>query len=237
VTRPVVGVCAAVERIRWGTWEVDAQLMPRTYSDAVQAAGGMAILLPPDDTSAEAPGQVLDMLDALLVAGGSDLDPSAYGAVADPETGPTTPERDRFELGLAYHAIERDMPLLGVCRGLELLNVACGGTLQQHIERLDLHRHTRGVFGDHEVRLEPGSLAARAVGAERTTVKSHHHQGVGELGEGLSATGWSEPDGLIEAVELPGRAFALGVLWHPEEDVRSSVVGALVEEARAKVAG
>jgi putative glutamine amidotransferase len=237
VTRPVVGVCAAVERIRWGAWEVDAQLIPRTYSDAIQSAGGMAILLPPDDTSAEAPGQVLDMLDALVLAGGSDLDPSAYGALPDPEVGPTTPERDRFELGLAHGAIERDMPLLGICRGMELLNVACGGTLEQHIERLDVHRHTRGVFGDHDVRLEPGSLAARAVGAERATVKSHHHQGVGELGEGLSATGRSEPDGLIEAVELPGRAFALGVLWHPEEDVRSGVVGSLVEEARAKVAG
>jgi putative glutamine amidotransferase len=237
VTRPVVGVCAAVERIRWGAWEVDAQLIPRTYSDAIQAAGGMALLLPPDDTSAEAPGQVLELLDALLLAGGSDLDPSAYGAVPDPETGPTTPERDRFEIALAYGALERDMPLLGICRGMELLNVACGGTLDQDIERLDLHRHTRGVFGDHEVRLEPGSLAARAVGAERATVKSHHHQGVGELGEELAATGWSEPDGLIEALELPDRAFALGVLWHPEEDVRSRVVGSLVEEARAKVAG
>jgi putative glutamine amidotransferase len=230
-------VCAAVERIRWGAWEVDAQLIPRTYSDAIQAAGAMAILLLPDDTSAEAPGQVLDMLDGLVLAGGSDLDPAAYGAVPGPETGPTTPERDRFELGLAHGAIERDLPVLGICRGMELLNVACGGTLDQHIEHLDLHRHTRGVFGDHEVRLEPGSLAARAVGAERATVKSHHHQGVGELGEGLSASGWSEPDGLIEAVEMPGRAFVLGVLWHPEEDVRSSVVGSLVEEARAKVAG
>jgi putative glutamine amidotransferase len=113
--------------------------------------------------------------------------------------------------------------------------VACGGTLDQNIVRLDVHRHTRGVFGDHEVRLEPGSLAARAVGAERAQVKSHHHQGVGELGEGLVVTGWSMPDDLAEAVEMPERQFALGVLWHPEEDVRSSVVGALVEEARAKV--
>jgi putative glutamine amidotransferase len=128
------------------------------------------------------------------------------------------------------------MPVLGICRGMEMLNVACGGTLDQHIDRLDLHRHTRGVFGDHDVRIEPGTLAARAVGADRAAVKSHHHQGVGELGEGLVVSGRSEPDELVEAIELPERRFALGVLWHPEEDVRSRVVGALVEEARAKVA-
>jgi putative glutamine amidotransferase len=235
VTRPVVGVCAAVERIRWGAWEVDSSLLPRTYTDAIQTAGGMGLILPADDTAAEAPGQLLELLDALVLAGGSDVDPAAYGAQPDPETGPTTPERDRFELALAYGALERDLPLLGICRGMEMLNVACGGTLEQDIARLDLHRHTRGVFGDHDVRLEPGSLAARAVGAERATVKSHHHQGVAELGEGLVVTGWSVPDDQVEAVELPERDFALGVLWHPEEDVRSSVVGALVEEARAKV--
>jgi putative glutamine amidotransferase len=233
---PVVGVCAAVERISWGAWDVLANLSPRSYTDAIQAAGGMGLILPPDDTAAEAPGQLLDMLDALVLAGGSDLDPASYGAHAHDETGPTTPVRDRFELALAYGALERDMPLLGICRGMEMLNVACGGTLDQHIERLDLHRHTRGVFGDHDVRIEPGTLAARAVGAERTTVKSHHHQGVGELGEGLVVSGRSEPDELVEAIELPERRFALGVLWHPEEDVRSGVVGALVEEARAKVA-
>jgi putative glutamine amidotransferase len=235
VTQPVVGVCAAVEQIRWGAWDVEANLLPRTYTDAIQAAGGMGLLLPSDDAAAEAPGQLLALLDALVLAGGSDIDPAAYGAKPDPETGPTTPERDRFELALAHGALERDMPLLGICRGMEMLNVARGGTLEQHIERLDLHRHTLGVFGDHEVRLEPGSLAARAVGAERATVKSHHHQGVGELGEGLVASGWSLPDEQVEAVEMPERHFALGVLWHPEEDVRSSVVGALVEQARAKV--
>jgi putative glutamine amidotransferase len=235
VTRPVVGVCAAVERIRWGAWEVDASLLPRSYTDAIQAAGGMGLILPSDDAAAEAPGQLLDLLDALVLAGGSDVDPAAYGAQPDPETGPTTPERDRFELALVYGALERDLPLLGICRGMEMLNVACGGTLEQHVDRIDLHRHTRGVFGDHEVRLEPGSLAARAVGAKRATVKSHHHQGVGDLGEGLVVTGWSVPDDQVEAVELPERDIALGVLWHPEEDVRSSVVGALVEEARAKV--
>jgi putative glutamine amidotransferase len=236
VSRPVVGVCAAVEEIRWGAWELSANLSPRSYTNAIQSSGGMGLILPPDDTAAEAPGQLLDMLDALVLAGGSDVDPAAYGAHAEPETGPTTPVRDRFELALTYGALERDMPVLGICRGMEMLNVACGGTLDQDIDRLDLHRHTRGVFGDHEVLLEPGTLAARAVGAERTSVKSHHHQGVAELGEGLIVSGRSEPDELIEAIELPDKRFALGVLWHPEEDVRSRVVGALVEEARAKVA-
>ena len=231
----MIGVCTALERVRWGAWDVLANLSPRSYTDAITLAGGMPLLLAPDDTTAEAPGQLLDLLDALVLGGGSDIDPAAYGAHAHEETGPTTPVRDRFELALAYGALERDIPLLGTCRGMEMLNVACGGTLDQHIDHLEVHRHTRGVFGDHDVRLEPGSLAARAVGGERATVKSHHHQGVGELGEGLVVSGRSEPDGLAEAIELPERHFALGVLWHPEEDVRSRVVGALVEEARARV--
>ena len=152
---------------------------------------------------AEAPDELLDRLDGLILSGGTDVDPASYGARPHPEVRSTTPERDRFELALAHGAIEAGLPVLGICRGMELLNVACGGTLDQHLERLDLHRHTPGAFGDHEVRLEPGSLAARAAGSERLTVRSHHHQGLAELGEGLVATGWSEPDGLVEAVEMP----------------------------------
>jgi putative glutamine amidotransferase len=128
--------------------------------------------------------------------------------------------------------------VLGICRGMQMLNVACGGTLVQHLPDAvgdDRHCHTPGAFSDHSVRLEPGSLAARAVGAERTEVKSHHHQAVDELGEGLVASGWSEPDGLVEALERHDRRHVLGVLWHPEEDERSRVIGALVEAARAKV--
>jgi putative glutamine amidotransferase len=116
---------------------------------------------------------------------------------------------------------------------MEMLNVIRGGTLVQHLDDLALHRHTPGVFSDHGVRLEPGSLAARIVGAERTEAKSAHHQGLDQLGEGVVATGWAD-DGLVEAIELPDRAFAVGVLWHPEEDERSRVVGALVEEARSR---
>jgi putative glutamine amidotransferase len=233
VSRPVVGICASVEWARWGGWEVEANLTPRAYTLAVARAGAQAIVLPPDDATAGAPDEVLDLLDGLVLAGGSDIDPASYGARPHPETTGSRPERDRFELALAHRALDREVPVLGICRGMELLNVALGGTLEQHVTRLDVHRHTPGAFCDHAVRLEPGSLAARAVGAERTEVKSHHHQGVGELGDGLVASGWSEPDGLIEAVELGDGRWALGVLWHPEEDERSRVLGALVAEALA----
>jgi putative glutamine amidotransferase len=231
VSLPVVGICAAVEKVRWGAWELRSNLTPRAYSDAVQEAGGLALVLPPDDAVAEAPEQLLELLDALLLAGGSDVDPASYGARPHPETRDTNADRDRFELALTHGALERELPVLGICRGMQLLNVSCGGTLEQHLGRLDLHAHTPGAFSDHEVRLRAGSLAARAVGDERTLVKSHHHQAIDELGEGLAAAGWSLPDELVEAVEAPERGFALGVLWHPEEDERSRVVSALVEAA------
>jgi putative glutamine amidotransferase len=235
VSRPVIGICAAVERASWGVWETLSNVSPRSYSLTVQAAGGMALLLPPDDAAAEQPGEMLDLIDGLMLAGGSDIDPASYGAREHPETRGTWPERDRFELGLTHAALERDMPVLGICRGMQLLNVACGGTLVQHLPEVlghENHRHTPGAFSDHDVRLAPGSLAARAVGAERAAVKSHHHQGVDELGEGLVVVGWAEPDETIEAIELPERRYALGVLWHPEEDERSNVIGSLVAATR-----
>jgi putative glutamine amidotransferase len=229
--RPVIGICSAIERASWAAWgEVVVNLSPRTYSLAVQRAGGLALVLPPDDAAAEAPDELLDMLDALILAGGSDIDPASYGAKPDPETKGSWPERDRFEIALGTRALERDMPVLGICRGMQMLNVIQGGTLNQHLG-LQLHRHTPGAFCDHGVRLEPGSLAARVIGGERTAVKSAHHQGVGELGEGVIATGWAEDD-VVEAIELPDRSFAVGVLWHPEEDERSRVIGSLVNEAR-----
>jgi putative glutamine amidotransferase len=230
--RPVIGVCSALEVASWGSWEAQANLSPRSYSVAIARAGGLPILLPPDDGSAESPDELLDLLDALVLAGGADVDPASYGARPHPEVGTTWPERDRFELALAHRAVERDLPLLGVCRGMQLLNVAYGGTLEQHLPAIRTHRHTAGVFCDHEVRLEPGSLAARSVGAERTAVKSHHHQGVADVGEGLTVSGWSDSDDLVEAIEDPRRRHVLGVLWHPEEDEASRVLGALVDAAR-----
>jgi putative glutamine amidotransferase len=238
VTSPAVGICASLEQARWRVWEALADVLPRVYSLAVGRAGAIPLLLPPDDGAAQAPDELLDRIDALLLTGGADIDPASFGATPHPETGPTWPERDRFELALTHRALERDMPVLAICRGMQLLNVALGGTLIQHLPDVtgdERHRHSPGTFSDHDVRLEPGSLAAHAVGAERTSVKSHHHQGLGELGEGARATGWSEPDRLVEAIEVPDRRFALGVLWHAEEDERSRIIGALVEAARAKV--
>ena len=230
MSRPVIGICTSVERASWGAWEVVCNLSPRSYALAVQAAGGLALLLPPDDTAAEQPGELLDLLDGLMLAGGSDVDPASYGARPHPETRGSWPERDRFELALTHAALERDMPVLGICRGMQMLNVACGGTLDQHVADVATHRHTPGVFSDHEVRLSEESLAAQAVGAAATAVKSHHHQGIEELGEGLVPVGWADDAG--EAIELPGKPYARGVLWHPEEDERSRVIGSLVEAAR-----
>jgi putative glutamine amidotransferase len=235
VSRPLIGICAAVEQARFGAWDQPAVLLPRGYTDAVQLAGGVALVLPPDDGVVDAPGDLLDSLDALLLAGGRDIDPLTYGATPDPSIGETSAERDRFELALVSAALERDMPVLGVCRGMEMLNVACGGTLVQHLtgELLERHRHTPGVFSDHSVRLSTGSLAARAAGSLEVVARSHHHQALEELGEGLVVSGRCPEDDLAEAVELPGKRFALGVLWHPEEDTQSRLIGALVEAAAA----
>lgn len=234
MARPLIGLCASLETARYGVWEELCDLLPHSYAVAVQEAGGVAAILPPDDDVAREPDELLSRLDALVLAGGGDIDPASYGARAHPETKRTREDRDRFELALAHRALERDVPLLGICRGMQMLNVATGGTLVQHLPEMlghGDHAHTPGAFGDHEVQLEPGSLAARAVGANTTTVKSHHHQGVDELGEGLVVSGRAAGDGIPEAIELPDRAFALGVLWHPEADEASRVIAALVEQA------
>jgi putative glutamine amidotransferase len=236
-SRPVIGLCAALERARWGVWDTPAHLLPREYADAVHRAGGIALLLPPDPVATEAPDELLDLLDGLILAGGSDIDPAAYGASRHAETIGTNPERDAFEMAVAGRAIERDMPFLGICRGMQLLNVARGGTLLQHLPEShghSEHRRNPGTFegADHGVVLEEGSLAARAAGEERHRSFSHHHQAVDRVGEGLSVTGRSDLDELPEAIELHDRRFVLGVQWHPEVDETSRLVGALVAEAR-----
>lgn len=233
--RPVVGICTAVEQARWGAWDYEVNLSQRTYSREVAGAGAHPVLLPPTPEMTAEPGEVLDLLDALILAGGGDIDPDAYGAPRDEHTANTRPERDAFEIALCRAAIERDLPLLGVCRGTEIMNVALGGDLIQHVENASTHLHTPGEFTDHDVILEPGSLAARAAGAERISVRSHHHQGLGRLGDGLVVSARS-PDGVIEAVELPNRGFALGILWHAEEEKGSRIVSALAQATRAKVA-
>jgi putative glutamine amidotransferase len=234
VATPAIGICAAVERVHWGPWEETVTFAPRSYAAAVQAAGGLALLLAPDAAAMEDPDPLLDRVDALMLAGGSDIEPDTYGAEPHPETGTTWPERDDFEVTVLRRAIERRMPVLAICRGMQMLNVARGGTLDQHVPDAaghEGHREVPGTYGEHEVRLEPGSLAARAAGGEELRVFSHHHQGVGEIGEGLTASGWSAGDEVIEAIELPGEPYVLGVLWHPEEDPESPVIGSLVEAA------
>jgi putative glutamine amidotransferase len=230
---PVIGICAAVERARWTVWDQMAALAPLDYVDSVRRAGGIAVLLAPDPRVTQDPDLLLDRIDGLLVAGGSDIDPSTYGAPLDDQTGETNLERDRFEVALARRAVERDMPVLGVCRGMQVLNVAFGGTLVQHLpDRFghEGHRPTPGSFvgSEHGVRLEEGSLAARAAGEGEPSTLQHHHQGVDRLGDGLVATGWAVGDGLPEALEMPDRRFVLGVQWHPEADPGSPVIGALV---------
>jgi len=237
--RPVIGLCAALERAQWSVWDQQAVLLPRSYVEAVQHAGGMAVMLPPDSASVDDPGQLLELIDGLLLAGGADIDPSCYGQQSREETAVTTPERDVFEIALARAAIERDLPVLGICRGMQLINVACGGTLEQHLpERFGHHEHRRvlGSFdgADHDVELRAETLAMRVVGEPRHATKSHHHQGVDELGEGLIVSGTSDMDELPEAIELPNHSFVLGVQWHPEADAMSPVVGGLVAAARAR---
>jgi putative glutamine amidotransferase len=218
--RPIIGLCAAVERARWSAWDQEAVLLPRGYADAVQRAGGIAVMLPPDPDLSD-PSAYLAFVDGLILAGGAD-----YGDV---------PDRDAFEIALGLAALDADLPLLGVCRGMQLMNLARGGTLIEHLPDVvghEDHRLVPGAFGDHDVRLTDGSLAARAAGALRHPTKSHHHQGVDQIGEGFEVTGWAVVDELPEALEDPSRRFALGVQWHPEADPAALEIAALVEAAR-----
>jgi putative glutamine amidotransferase len=249
MARPVIGICTALERARWSVWDQRAALLPSNYVEAVQRAGGLALMLPPDPRLVEHPGEALESIDGLMLAGGADIDPACYGQRAHSQTVDTVPERDVFEIALVRAAIERDLPVLGICRGMQLINVARGGTLLQHLpEHFGHGEHLRAIGSfdgaDHDVRLLTGSLAARAAGETEHATKSHHHQGIDRLGAGLAVSGYSTMDDLPEAIEWdrsppadpPTRRFVLGVQWHPEADVASSVIGALVQAATAEPA-
>ncbi|MGC5564403.1 gamma-glutamyl-gamma-aminobutyrate hydrolase family protein [Streptomyces sp. FR-108] len=222
--RPLIGVSTYLETARWGVWELEAALLPAGYPRLVQAAGGVAAMLPPDEPAYAA--GVVARLDGVVIAGGPDVDPSRYGAERDARCGPEARARDSWELALIEAALASGTPLLGICRGMQLLNVALGGTLVQHI---DGHVEAVGVFGRHVVRPVPGSLCAGVVGGE-VSVPTYHHQAVGRLGAGLVASAFAE-DGTVEAVELCGAGWALGVQWHPEMGTDLRVMKSLTTTA------
>lgn len=223
--RPLIGVSTYLEAgARWGVWELEAALLPAGYPRLVQRSGGLVAMLPPDAVAQAA--ATVARLDGLVIAGGPDVEPSRYGAARDPRTGPPTRARDDWELALVDAALATGVPLLGVCRGMQLLNIALGGTLVQH---LDGHAEQPGVFGRHPVKPVPGTRYA-ALAPEETSVPTFHHQAVDRLGTGLVVSAHAA-DGTVEAVELPGTHWVVGVQWHPEmgEDLR--VMRALVEAA------
>jgi len=229
VTRPVVGITTYVTRARFGPWDAESALVPADYVSAVERSGGRPLLVPPSALGVE---ETLDAIDGLILSGGSDLDPELYGQEPHAETVGVVPERDQAELTLLQAALSRDMPVLAICRGSQVLNVAAGGDLVQHLPEQvghEQHRHTPGVFADHDVTLEEGTHLARLLG-QRVPVKSHHHQGFGRLGKGLRVAAHAE-DGAVEAIEDPARRFTVGVLWHPEAGEDFELFAALVAEA------
>jgi putative glutamine amidotransferase len=227
--KPVVGITSYAEKVTWGAWVEEAALVPLAYVRAIERAGGRPLVVPPSEDSIE---ETLSVLDGILFSGGSDLDPQLYDAEAHPETQGVHEARDRAEMALLAAALERDMPVLAVCRGSQVLNVARGGDLVQHLPEVlghEEHRHTPGEYSDHDVTIEPDTRVGGLLG-ERAPVKSHHHQGFGRIGEGLREAGWAE-DGTVEALEDPSKRFAVGVLWHPEEGEDMALFEALVAEA------
>jgi putative glutamine amidotransferase len=227
--KPVIGITTYLTQATFGVWEEDAALVPAVYVRAVETAGGRALLIPP---SVDGVQETLDAVDGLLFSGGSDLDPDLYGQKPHAETNDIVAERDSAEIALMRAALERDMPVLAVCRGSQVLNVALGGDLVQHLPDIvgdEKHKHTPGVFADHDVDVLPGTRVQRILG-DRAPVKSHHHQGYGRIGRGLQEAARAD-DGTVEALEDPDRRFALGVLWHPEAGEDFALFEALVEEA------
>jgi len=226
--RPVIGISAYSEQARWGAWDLPATLLPQNYADKVAAAGGAPVLLPP------VPGieAAVNGLDALIISGGPDIDPARYGEPAGPQTTVIRPDRDAAEVALFGAALERGVPVLGICRGLQVMNVALGGTLIQHLPDAvghEGHSPTPGTMAEHKVAIGAGhSRLADILGAGSICVPTHHHQGIARLADTLTATAWAE-DGTIEAVELDGDVFVVGVQWHPEAGEELALFNALIE--------
>jgi putative glutamine amidotransferase len=227
--KPVIGITSYAEEVTWGAWVEEAALVPLSYVRAIERAGGRPLVIPPSEGAIE---ETLSVLDGILFSGGSDLDPALYDAEAHPETQGVHEARDRAEMALLGAALERDMPVLAVCRGSQVLNVARGGDLVQHLPEVlghEEHKHTPGEYSDHDVTLKPETRVGGILG-DRAPVKSHHHQGFGRIGEGLREAGYAE-DGTVEALEDPSKRFAVGVLWHPEEGEDMALFEALVQQA------
>ncbi|MFF2147225.1 gamma-glutamyl-gamma-aminobutyrate hydrolase family protein [Kitasatospora sp. NPDC058190] len=210
--RPLIGITSYQDDAAWAVWNQRASLVPQTYVDAVVRAGGTPVLLPPQPGGAD---HLLDALDGLVLAGGPDIDPARYAATAGSRTGPPHHARDDWESRLLGAALARDLPMLGICRGMQLLNVELGGSLLQHLPD-ESHQVVPARFVRHRVGLVDGSRLAAVLGSA-AEVSCYHHQAVDRLGTGLRVTAWSA-DGVVEALELPGHRFALGVQWHPETD-------------------
>jgi putative glutamine amidotransferase len=228
--RPVIGITAYAQQAQFGAWDVPTALVPLSYVQAVEAAGGRALVVPPSDEDVE---ETLNVLDGLILSGGADLDPELWGDEPHEQTSGVDPLRDRAELALLTAALERDLPVLAICRGSQVLNIALGGDLDQHLPDSlghEEHKEVSGTFSEHPVEVIPGTRLYGIVGGD-SDIKSHHHQGFRKLGTGLHEAARA-PDGTLEAVEDPSRRFALGVLWHPEAGEDRRLFEALVEEAR-----
>ena len=233
--RPVVGLTSYQEQVQSDGWDVPAGYLPSNYFEGVILAGGIAVLLPPQPVDPEIASSALDSLDALVITGGYDLDPAAYGQQPHPKTDQPRPLRDAFEFALIRGALDRGLPVLGICRGVQMLNVAFGGTLHQHLpDVLGHHGHRAGYgkFTRLPVRIVPGTRLAALLG-ETAEVPCYHHQAVNKVGEGLVVAA-SDPDGVVEALELPGESFVLAVQWHPEQSLHDlRLFEAVVEAARS----
>lgn len=234
---PLIGVTTYLERAQTGVWDVPASFLPKVYLDAVTDAGGIAVLLPPQPVSREIARSVISSLDGLIVAGGADVDPARYGQEAHPRTGAPRTDRDAWEDALLTEAIAIELPFLGICRGAQVLNVALGGTLAQHLPDVvgtEKYQPAPAVFGEGEVTVEPGSRLEAVLGGSQTLpVHFYHHQALDRVADGLTVTARTD-DGVIEAVELDSVPFGLAVQWHPEENAADRrLFAGLVEAARA----
>jgi putative glutamine amidotransferase len=231
--RPVIGITGYLERASYGVWDHPATLLPRTYLDAVVRSGGIPVVLPP---ICDGQAELVERIDGLVLAGGADLDPARYRQAAHPKTMGVRADRDAFEFPLLAAAIEADLPVLAVCRGMQLLNVALGGSLIQHLPESaghEGHRPVPGTFGDSTIELTADSRLAAILGRQ-TVVRCHHHQAADVPAPNVEVVGRAA-DGTCEAIELPGRFFVIGVQWHPEENAEDDrVFAALVAAARSR---